>query len=243
VSGKDNIAYYENINDLLLASGVNNRSASDKFYCAAIDNLQQTSAQQLMPFRKAFYAVTVIKILQDGEEKCYAICNSPGHMYSWHINENSSGYIFFFKRELVDDRVINFSSAFTIFNILNSNYFSLTNEQYDVLIKLADETNRAYANASDSSFTLSTYLLMSVLQSIQDIANAKTAEQAGKIDIDNLLSEQLQELVSKLHYDITEPEDYATLLNTQITVLENATKKVLGKSVSELIEAADIKVI
>jgi AraC family transcriptional regulator, transcriptional activator of pobA len=239
VTGIDNkMAYYENINDLLFAMGVVNRSSSDKFYCTALSDLQQKSAHTLMPFRKAFYAVTIIKLMQDGQEKCFAICNSPGHLFSWHINENSTGYMFFFKRQLVDQIAINFSTAFSIFNILHSNYFALSIEQYDALTKLAEETNKAYNKSADNDFTLSSYLLMSVLQSIQDIANEKTAEQARNINVQALLSEQLQELVSKLYLEISAPEDYATLLNTRLSTLEDATMAINGKSVAELIEGA-----
>src|SRR5690554_4958201 len=135
------IPYFKDINEFLKATKVTNTTDDPLFYCM---RLEKHKEQIFMPpFRRGFYFVGLINIQNEttvtynnNDETIidsFIVFQSPNLLYSFYTAPKTSGYLIYFKEELLSFFKPNIQKEFLFFTLLNTSLFQLDKATYLLL--------------------------------------------------------------------------------------------------------------
>lgn len=132
------IPFFEEINDFLEATKVPDRTDDPLFYCMRLQRHQHKI--YMPPFRRGFYFVGLINIQNETTvtynnnneaiSDSFIVFQSPNLLYSFYTASKTSGYLIYFKEELLSFFKPNIQDEFPFFNVLNTTLFQLDKGKY-----------------------------------------------------------------------------------------------------------------
>ena len=158
------------------------------------------------PFKKAFYFIsfvtnagnTAIQYDQNNESKLdsFLVCQSPGHVYSWHRDKEVKGYLIYFKKELFNFFRPDLEKEFPFFNVMHTNFFRINRNTFQKYEPAFKSAFAAYDNAIDPNHRLAAIRFLEVLYQLKEFTAASQQWSQGFSTPQQIVYQKLLQLIS-----------------------------------------------
>jgi len=239
---KKEIPIYD-INEIHQAINNDHHSHIEGFDILPLSSLHSDSVLTMPPFRQDFYLVS---LTQTGKTKINVNTYNaaldrrllwfvvPGQVISWVRDPNFKGYHLLFKEEFVKRTISNLQSEFPYLRFTENSMFDTTEEEQRWLELDMERMLSVFENPHPYQEKMLEGMLVSMLYNCKAIYERfKTTE--NQMSRGQILTQQFQQLVSKLYIDSKNVGDYAERLNVTPNYLTTAVKQNTGKTAKEII--------
>lgn len=241
---KKGIRRFGGINEFFEATGFERRTDIDEFFIFRFEELPADNALRMSPYQKDFYQVSLI--LNSGnaradinsqsrnslENTLYFL--SPEHTFSWRRNDQTTGYVVYFKPEFLSVFSGHFMHEFSFFDLSQENFQKPQMEQVEDLCSDFEKLYSAYNGKNPYRLQILQSLLLSFLfkcKSLQQKIDASTDLMPRKKE----MVFRFQNLVNNCYIRKKQVADYAQLLHVSPNTLNQYVKDTLGKTAKEVI--------
>lgn len=239
VKKNSTIPLFREINDFLEGIHSTHRTKDPLFFCLRMEDTYPHTRNVMPPFKKDFYFIsfitnagsTAIRYDQSDESHldCFLVCQSPGHVYSWHRDKEVKGYLIYFKKELFSFFRPDLETEFPFFNILQTNFFRINQVTFKKYEPVFQRVFEAY-HASKGSRRIAAVCLLELLYQLKDFAAAAQQWRSGFSTPQEILYQQFLQLINNYYLEKRTVEEYAELLNLTPKYLSQAIKQATGKN-------------
>ncbi|MFO0505864.1 MAG: helix-turn-helix domain-containing protein, partial [Chryseotalea sp.] len=192
------------------------------------------------PFKKAFYFIsfvtnagnTAIQYDQNNESKLdsFLVCQSPGHVYSWHRDKEVKGYLIYFKKELFNFFRPDLEKEFPFFNVMHTNFFRINRNTFQKYEPAFKSAFAAYDNAIDPNHRLAAIRFLEVLYQLKEFTAASQQWSQGFSTPQQIVYQKLLQLINNYYIEKRTVEAYAELMNISAKHLSQTIKQTTGKN-------------
>ena len=241
---KNEIKRFREINEFFETTGFEKRTDIPEFFVFRFAELSSSSALKMPPYQKDFYQITLILNPEDAIADIDAKSNdtlentlyflSPDHIFSWQRNQNTTGFIVYFKAEFLDFFKGDFKSEFSFFDLSVENFLKLEKEEIQNIIFDFDKLYRDYYTPNPYRSQILQSSLLSFLFKIKSLKEAR-GTQTKKLTKKEELVYRFRNLVKNSYIKYKKVSEYATLLHVSPNSLNQTVKAVLGKTAKEII--------
>lgn len=242
---KSVIPNYKEINDFLGSIPSDYRTSDPYFYCLRLKENEGSISNYKPPFRKDFYFIALVssagktKITYDNTSvtklNSFLVFQSPGLIYSFYRDNTAKGYLLYFKKECFSFFKPEFGKEFPFFNILQTNFFKLSEAKFQAFAPHFEELFNAYENANDNQHKVASVKLVALLYQLKEFTNAFTQWEEGFTTPQQILLQKFIQLVNNFYIEKRTIEEYAQLLNITPNHLSQSVKAASGKNALSLI--------
>jgi AraC family transcriptional regulator, transcriptional activator of pobA len=238
------IIRFLDINQFFETTGFEKRTDIPDFFIFRFDELPKNNNLKMQPYQKDFYQVSLIlnadyAEIGINEQKIKSLENtlyflSPDHIFSWQRNNNTTGFIVYFKTDFLNFFNGNFKTDFSFFDLSQINFLALE----DTIAKdLANDFDKLYKELYTpnpyrvqilQSFLLS---LLFKCKSLQEINNSQNIKPSKKQD----LVFRFQNLVNNCYLTHKQVGGYAKKLFVSANTLNQTVKEITGKTAKDII--------
>jgi AraC-like DNA-binding protein len=158
---------------------------------------------------------------------------TPGQVHSWKLENDTDGYIIFFRRDFYQLQLSeNSLIEFPFFHSLNANPLIKSKRDKTIDIVL-EEMNAEFKNKERTDLRiLRTYLDVLLLK----LARSYRSENDVSLNSTIFKLRKLEQLIDKNFLKLKQPSDYADLMNLSPSYLNTICKQNLDKTLSDLIQ-------
>ncbi|NML40635.1 helix-turn-helix transcriptional regulator [Chitinophaga sp. G-6-1-13] len=231
------IPYYREINDLLAALPLDNRTQHPDFYCLRL--IKNAESVYKPPFRRGFYFIalmtnaanTKIEYVDTKVDnvKSMLVVQSPDLVYSFYRDSGTHGYIIYFKQTCFDYFKPSFQQEFPFFHPTQTDILTLTNEKHKTLVPYFEDVFTAYEHADNNSRRIASLKLLVLLYMLKDhMAFAQWQERM--VTPQQLLLRKFTALVNNNYVEKRTVDEYAQLLHITPNHLSQVIKAASGKN-------------
>lgn len=235
---QNEIPYFNEINDFLEATQVENRSDNPMFYCM---RLKEHKEQIYMPpFKRGFYFIGLLTV-QNNTRVTYndknisildsfIVFQSPNLLYSFYRESDTVGYLIYFKEECFNFFKPDFKNEFPFFNILNTTLFQINKDQYKELSVHFEHLFQSCEKPAGFYSDKTTIIKLLVL--LYELLGFPVVSQSLKLErrVSNELVRQFIQLVNVHYIDKKTIKEYANLLSVSEDHLAKSVKSETGKT-------------
>jgi AraC family transcriptional activator of pobA len=229
------IPLYKEINDFLEGINSAHRTTNPQFFCLRMEDTYPHTRDVMPPFRKAFYFIsfvtnagsTAIQYDHSNESKLdsFLVCQSPGHIYSWHRDKNVKGYLIYFKKELFSFFRPDLEKEFPFFDLLHTNFFRVNRNTFNKYEPYFKEVFQAYETAGEQSHQIAALKFLELLYRLKEFAQATQQWNIGFSTPQQLLLQRYQQLINNYYLEKRTVEEYAYLMNITAKHLSQSINK------------------
>lgn len=234
------IPFYKEINDFLEGINSIHRTKDLNFFCLRMEDTYPHTRNVMPPFKKAFYFIsfvtnagnTAIQYDQNNESKLdsFLVCQSPGHVYSWHRDKEVKGYLIYFKKELFNFFRPDLEKEFPFFNVMHTNFFRINRNTFQKYEPAFKSAFAAYDNAIDPNHRLAAIRFLEVLYQLKEFTAASQQWSQGFSTPQQIVYQKLLQLINNYYIEKRTVEDYAELMNISAKYLSQTIKQTTGKN-------------
>lgn len=234
------IPFYKEINDFLEGINSIHRTKDLNFFCLRMEDTYPHTRNVMPPFKKAFYFIsfvtnagnTAIQYDQNNESKLdsFLVCQSPGHIYSWHRDKEVKGYLIYFKKELFSFFRPDLEKEFPFFNVLHTNFFRInrnTFQKYELVFK---NIFNAYNTANEPNHRLAAVRFLELLYQLKEFTAASQQWSQGFSTPQEIVHQKFLQLINNYYIEKRTVEEYAELMNISAKYLSQTIKQTTGKN-------------
>lgn len=241
---QNRIIKFKEINEFFETTGFEKRTDIAEFFIFRFDELSSKSVFKMPPYQKDFYQVSLILNSENAiadidnqsnrqlENTLYFL--SPDHIFSWQRNQNTTGFIVYFKAEFLNFFSGDFKSEFSLFSLSSLNFLKLSGEEVESMLSDFQKLYTEYYTLNSYRYQILQSSLLSLLfkcKSIEEAGGSKVKKRSKKED----LVYRFQNLVMNSHIQYKKVGDYAALLHVSSNALNQTVKSVLGRTAKEVI--------
>lgn len=240
MSNRNLIPFYREINEFLEGIGSIHRTKDPNFFCLRMEDTYPDTRNVMPPFKKGFYFVsfvtnagnTAIQYDQSSESQLdsFLVCQSPGHIYSWHRDSKVKGYLIYFKRELFNFFRPDFEKEFPFFNVLHTNFFRINHQTFKKYEPSFQRIFQAYHNALDATHQIAAIRLLELLYELKEFATATQQWAQGFSTPQEIIYQKFIQLINNYYIEKRTVEEYAELMNVTAKHLSQTIKQTTGKN-------------
>ncbi|MCZ8021141.1 MAG: helix-turn-helix domain-containing protein [Chryseotalea sp.] len=234
------IPFYKEINDFLEGINSIHRTKDLNFFCLRMEDTYPHTRNVMPPFKKAFYFIsfvtnagnTAIQYDQNNESKLdsFLVCQSPGHVYSWHRDKEVKGYLIYFKKELFNFFRPDLEKEFPFFNVMHTNFFRINRNTFQKYEPAFKSAFAAYDNAIDPNHRLAAIRFLEVLYQLKEFTAASQQWSQGFSTPQQIVYQKLLQLINNYYIEKRTVEAYAELMNISAKHLSQTIKQTTGKN-------------
>lgn len=245
MKSRSSIPLYREINEFLEAIHSRHRTNNPLFFCLRMEDTYPHTRDVMPPFKKDFYFISFITnagntsirydLANESRLDSFLVCQSPGHLYSWHRDQQVKGYLIYFKKELFSFFRPELEKEFPFFDVRQTNFFRLNRNvflKYEPDFKAVLE---AYEANADGTHRLAAIRLLELLYRLGEFARAQQQWQKGFNSPQQQLLERFIQLVNNYYLEKHSVEEYADLLHVSPKYLSQAVKQASGKNALSII--------
>lgn len=232
------IPLFREINDFLEGIHSIHRTRNPHFFCLRMEDTYPHTRNVMPPFKKDFYFIsfvtnagnTAIQYDQNNESQLdsFLVCQSPGHIYSWHRDRQVKGYLIYFTKDLFTFLRADFEKEFPFFSVLHTNFFRINRSTYK---KYEPGFQRVFdAYADENRHTIAAVRFLELLYELKEYTAAARQWMQGFSSPQELLLQQYLQLVNNYYLEKRTVEEYAALMNVTAKHLSQVVKKASGKN-------------
>lgn len=235
---KSLIPYFNEINDFLEGIQSRHRTIIPQFLCLKMEDTYPHTRDVMPPFKKGFYFIsfitnagnTAIQYDANNESKLdsFLVCQSPGHIYSWHRDKKVKGYLIYFKKELFSFFRPELENEFPFFNVLHTNFFRLNSKTFSKYEPFFIRVFDSYENKDEVQ--VATIRLLELLYQLKSFTKANQQWTEGFSTPQQLLLQNYQLLINNYYTEKRTVEEYAALMNITGKHLSQTIKQVSGRN-------------
>ena len=237
---KSIIPYYKEINDFLQSIPSVYRTKDPNFYCLRLKENEGSMSNYKPPFRKDFYFIALVsnagktKITYDNTNvtklNSFLVFQSPGLVYSFYRDNSANGYLLYFKKESFSFFKPEFEKEFPFFNILQTNFFKLSEAKFQVFVPHFEEVFTAYENANDYQHKVASVKLLALLYQLREFTNAFNQWEESFTTPQQILLQKFIQLLNNFYIEKRTIEEYAQILSITPNHLSQSVKAASGKN-------------
>ena len=237
---KSIIPYYKEINDFLRSIPSAYRTTDPNFYCLRLKENEGSISNYKPPFRKDFYFIALVsnagktKITYDNTNvtklNSFLVFQSPGLVYSFYRDNSANGYLLYFKKESYSFFKPEFEKEFPFFNILQTNFFKLSEAKFQVFVPHFEEVFTAYENANDNQHKVASVKLLALLYQLKEFTNAFNQWEESFTTPQQIILQKFIQLLNNFYIEKRTIEEYAQLLSITPNHLSQSVKAASGKN-------------
>lgn len=234
------IPFYSEINEFLEGIQSAHRTSNPLFYCLKMEDTYPHTRDVMPPFKKGFYFIsfvtnagsTQIHYDQGNETKLdsFLVFQSPGHIYSWHRDKQVKGYLIYFKKECFSFFRPDFEKEFPFFNVLQTNFFRISQQVYRKYEPLFQSVFSAYNSDSPNKYPVAALRCLELLYELKEFASATQQWNSGFATPQQQLLQRFQQLVNNYYIEKRTVEEYAALMHITPKHLSQFVKQASGKN-------------
>lgn len=241
---KTTLKRFKEINEFFETTGFDKRTDLDDFFIFRFEELPIDKAQMMPPYQKDFYQISLIIKSKNAHALINSQSNhdldntlyflSPEHIFSWRRNNETTGFVIYFKAEFLNFFNGNFETEFSYFNLIEQNFIKLQTEQSQ---DLTEDFMKMYSEF----YTKHTYrkqilksLLLTALYKCKSLKELEINNQS-KSTKEHELFLKFKNLVSNCFIKHKQVIDYATMLHVSATSLNKIVKQITSRTPKELI--------
>lgn len=234
------IPFYKEINDFLEGIESRHRTKDPLFFCLRMEDTYPHTRNVMPPFKKDFYFIsfirnagnTAIQFDQNNESQLdsFLVCQSPGHIYSWHRDNQVKGYLIYFKKELFSFFRPDFEKEFPFFNVLHTNFFRINRSTFKKYEPTFDRIFEAYQSNHDNSHRISAIRFLELLYELKEFTIASQQWSQGFSSPQEILYQKYVQLINNYYIEKRTVEEYADLMNITAKHLSQTVKQASGKN-------------
>lgn len=235
---KSLIPYFKEINDFLEGIQSRHRTSNPLFFCLKMEDTYPHTRDVMPPFKKGFYFVsfitnagnTAIQYDTNSESKLdsFLVCQSPGHIYSWHRDKKVKGYLIYFKKELFSFFRPDLEKEFPFFNVLHTNFFRLNSKTFSKYEPYFQNVFAAYENKDEVQIAI--IKLLELLYRLKNFTKANQQWNEGFSTPQQLILQNYQLLINNYYTEKRTVEEYAELMNITAKHLSQTVKQISGRN-------------
>ncbi len=232
------IPLFREINDFLEGIHSAHRTRNPLFFCLRMEDTYPDTRNVMPPFKKDFYFVscvtnagkTTITYDQSNESSLnsFLVCQSPGHIYSWHRDRQVRGYLIYFKRELLSFFRPELDTEFPFFDVLHTNFFRINRATFKRYEPHFQRVFEAYED--ERRHHIAAIRLLDLLYEIREFAGAVRQWTQGFSTPQELTYQQYVQLINNYYLEKRTVEEYAALMNVSAKHLSQVVKQATGKN-------------
>ena len=234
------IPFYEEINDFLEGIQSTHRTKDSNFFCLRMEDTYPHTRNVMPPFKKGFYFLsfvtnagsTAIQYDQNSESQLdsFLVCQSPGHIYSWHRDKKVKGYLIYFKKELFSFFRPEFEKEFPFFNVLHTNFFRINRQTFEKYEPYFQRTFESYEDSVDSTHRIASIRFLELLYVLKDFASATKQWSQGFTTPQEIVYQKYIQLINNFYIEKRTVEEYAELMHISAKHLSQLIKQTTGKN-------------
>lgn len=234
------IPFYKEINDFLEGIQSISRTKDPLFFCLRMEDTYPHTRNVMPPFKKDFYFISFITnagntaILYDQNNESqldsFLVCQSPGHIYSWHRDKQVKGYLIYFKKELFSFFRPDFEKEFPFFNVLHTNFFRINRITFKKYEPAFNRIFDAYYSPNDHSHRIAAIRFLELLYELREFTFATQQWSQGFSSPQEILYQKFLQLINNYYIEKRTVEEYADLMNITAKYLSQAVKQATGKN-------------
>jgi AraC family transcriptional activator of pobA len=235
---RTSIPLFREINDFLQGIQSAHRTRNPHFFCLRMEDTYPHTRNVMPPFKKDFYFIsfvtnagnTAIQYDQNNESQLdsFLVCQSPGHIYSWHRDNQVEGYLIYFKRELFSFFRPNLEKEFPFFDVFHTNFFRINRTTYRKYEPGFQRVFEAYQD--ESRHAIAAVCLLELLYELKEFTRAASQWTQGFSTPQELLLQQFIQLINNYYLEKRTVEEYASLMNITAKHLSQVVKQASGKN-------------
>lgn len=235
---RTSIPLFREINDFLQGIQSAHRTRNPHFFCLRMEDTYPHTRNVMPPFKKDFYFIsfvtnagnTAIQYDQNNESQLdsFLVCQSPGHIYSWHRDNQVEGYLIYFKRELFSFFRPNLEKEFPFFDVFHTNFFRINRTTYRKYEPGFQRVFEAYQD--ESRHAIAAVCLLELLYELKEFTRAASQWTHGFSTPQELLLQQFIQLINNYYLEKRTVEEYASLMNITAKHLSQVVKQASGKN-------------
>lgn len=236
---KNNILYYNEINDFLDSLPWSAKTLNPKFYCFKLTKLDSDVEIYRPPFKRSFYFFGLfynsgkIKINFDDktvtDPEAYLVCHSPGLTYSFTQGNSLEGYVIYFKPDCFSFFKPNFHQEFPFFSMLHTNLYQLDQDAFNKLTPHFEEVAVTYERSDADWHMQARIKLLALLYHVKEFVSNMDRNFRFASPQQVLLNKFMQ-LINNHYIDKRTVKEYADLLSITPNHLSQSIKMVSGKN-------------
>lgn len=234
------IPFYKEINDFLEGINSIHRTKDPNYFCLRMEDTYPHTRNVMPPFKKAFYFIsfvtnagnTAIQYDQNNESKLdsFLVCQSPGHIYSWHRDKEVKGYLIYFKKELFSFFRPDLEKEFPFFNVLHTNFFRINRNSFQKYELAFKNIFDAYNTANEPNHRLAAVRFLELLYQLKEFTAATQQWSQGFSTPQEIVHQKFLQLINNYYIEKRTVEDYAELMNISAKYLSQTIKQTTGKN-------------
>lgn len=237
---KSSIPYYKEINDFLRSIPSDYTTKNPNFFCLRLQEDDSSMSNYKAPFRKDFYFLALVsnagktKITYDHTNvtrlNSFLVFQSPGLLYSFYRDHSAHGYLIYFKKECFSFFKPDFEKEFPFFSLLQTNFFKINEEKFQVFSPHFEEVFLAYEKTNDTHHKVAAIKLLALLYELKEYTNACKQWEEGFTTPQQILLRKFIQLVNNFYIEKRTIEEYAALLNVTPNHLSRSVKSASDKN-------------
>ena len=237
---KNNITFYEEINDFLKSLETENRTKNPNFYCFKMKKEDSDAPNYKPPFRKGFYFIGLItnagktEITYDNTNatdlNSFLVFQSPNLLYSFLRDKTANGYLIYFKPECFSFFKPDFEKEFPFFNVLQTNFFKFNQSKYKEFAEQFADVITAYETLPDTINMVASVKLLALLYQLKTFTAAFNQWTQGFVSPQQILLQKFTQLVNNFYIDKRTIEEYASMLVVTPNHLSQTIKSLTNKN-------------
>lgn len=234
------IPFYKEINDFLEGIHSVHRTKDPNFFCLRMEDTYPHTRNVMPPFKKDFYFIsfvtnagnTAIQYDQNSESQLdsFLVCQSPGHIYSWHRDKQVKGYLIYFKKELFSFFRPDFEKEFPFFNVLHTNFFRINRHTFQKYEPYFKRIFDAYEGSHQPMHRVAAIRFLELLYGLKEFASAAQQWSQGFSTPQEIVYQKFIQLVNNYYIEKRTVEEYAELMNITAKHLSQTVKQTSGKN-------------
>lgn len=238
------IKQFKHINEFFETTGFQKRTDIPSFFVFRFDELPKSTALKMPPYQKDFYQISLVlnagnAAADINNQNNNALTNttfflSPEHIFAWQRDGLTTGYVVYFKLELLHFINFNFKNEFSFFELSQQNFLKLSNEQAHDLAEDFEKLYKEFYMPNPFRVQIIQSFLLSLLFKYKGLS-VTLANNNAVYSKKRALSFQFQNLVSNCYIKHKQVSLYAERLNISVGALNQTLKETIGKTAKEII--------
>ncbi len=232
------IPLFREINDFLEGIQSAHRTPNPQFFCLRMEDTYPNTRDVMPPFKKDFYFISFVTnagntaITYDRHNETnlnsFLVCQSPGHIYSWHRDTQVRGYLIYFKKDLFSFFRPDLETEFPFFNVLQTNFFRISQASFHRHEPSFQRVFEAYND--ESRHHIAAVRLLELLYEIREFAGAVQQWTHGFSTSQELIHQKFLQLVNNYYLEKRTVSEYASLMNVSPKHLSQVVRQASGKN-------------
>lgn len=241
---KPRILHFSDINSFFEATGFEKRTDIADFFVFRFDELPKDGALKMPPYQKDFHQLSLIleagNALADiNTQTNSSLANtlyflSPEHIFSWQRNQQTTGFVVYFKTAFLNFFSGQFQQAFSFFSLSQQNFLPLNSTVATELAADFDKLYKEFYTPNPYRQQILQSFLLSLLFKCKSLQEAQGTV-APPLSKKQALVLSFQNLVTNCYIKHKQVSDYAEQLHLSANALNQTVKEVLGSTAKAVI--------